>query len=168
MISKITTRDIAVLGLMTASLEAVKLALAFLPNIELVTFLIIVYTVFMGGKALLAVSAFVILECLIWGFGVWTVMYLYIWPLLAVQVLIFRKQQSVWFYSTLSGVFGLLFGALCSIPYYFIGGPKMGLTWWIAGIPFDIVHGISNFIICLVLFVPLRGALQKIEGAINK
>lgn len=166
--SKLTTRDIAVLSLMAASLEAVKLALAFIPNVELVTLLIILYTMFFGGKVLLAVFTFSGLECLIWGFGVWTVMYLYIWPLLAVLVLVFRKQTSVWFYSMLAGVFGLLFGALCSIPYFFIGGAKMALTWWIAGIPFDIIHGVSNFILTIVLFVPLSGALRKIEKVIYK
>lgn len=164
--SKLTAKDIAVLGMMTASLEAVKLAFSFLPNVELVTLLIIVYTVFAGRKVLLAVFAFVGIECLIWGFGVWTVMYLYIWPLLAAAVLVLRRQQSVWFYSTLSGVFGLLFGAMCAIPYFFIGGVKMALTWWIAGIPFDILHGISNFVVCLFLFVPLEGALRKIESVL--
>ena len=38
-------RDIAVIGMMTATLEAAKTALAVLPNIELVSFLLIVYTV---------------------------------------------------------------------------------------------------------------------------
>lgn len=166
--NKITTKDIAVLGLMAASLEAVKLALAFVPNVELVTLLIILYTMLFGGKVLLAVLAFAGLECLIWGFGVRNVMYLYIWPLLAVLVLVFQKQTSVWFYSILAGVFGLLFGAMCAIPYFFIGGVKMALTWWIAGIPFDIIHGVSNFILTIVLFAPLGGALRKIKRVLYK
>ena len=32
-------------------------------------------------------------------------------------------------------------------------------TWWIAGIPFDLVHGISNLILALILFQPLRRIL---------
>ena len=32
-------------------------------------------------------------------------------------------------------------------------------AWWIAGIPFDLVHGISNLIIGLVLFRPAKRIL---------
>lgn len=161
--SSLTVKDVAVLGLMVASIEAGKLALAVFPNVEIVTLLIILYTIFYGSKTLIAVFAFVGVECLIWGVQLWTIMYLYIWPLLCILVLIFRKNKSVWFNSILSGVFGLAFGALCSIPYFFIGGIRTALTWWIAGIPFDLVHGISNFILCLLLFVPLNKTLDRIK-----
>lgn len=163
---RLTVKDVAVLGVMTATVEAAKLALAFVPNVELVTFLFILYALFMGPKVLLSVYAFVGIECMVWGLGIWNIMYLYIWPLLVILVLFFRKQKSVWFFSTLSGVFGLLFGALCAIPYLFIGGVTTALTWWIAGIPYDILHGISNFILCAVLFVPMNKALQKIKNMV--
>ncbi len=162
----ITTKDIAVIGVMTATLEAVKVTLSFLPNVELVTLLIILYTLFLGWKAVIAVFAFVGVECLVWGIGVWTIMYLYIWPLLVLLTLLFRRQKSVWVFSILSGLFGLFFGALCSIPYFFIGGPYMALTWWISGIPYDILHCVSNFILCMVLFVPLREALNKVKNVL--
>lgn len=160
---KLTTKDIAWIGVMIATLEAGKMALSFLPNIEVVTLLIIMYTLFFGRKVFYAIFAFVFLEGCLYGFGVWWIMYLYIWPLLAIITHVFRKQESVWFWSILSGVFGLLFGAMCSIPYFFIGGVNMAVGWWIAGIPYDIVHCISNFVLCLVLFLPLRKVLQKIQ-----
>lgn len=162
----LTTKDIAVIGVMTATLEAVKVSLSFLPNVELVTLLIILYTLFLGWKAVIAVFAFVGVECLVWGLGIWTVMYLYIWPLLVLLTLLLRRQKSVWVFSILSGLFGLFFGAFCSIPYLFIGGPHMALTWWISGIPYDIIHCISNFILCMVLFTPLRAALKKIKNVL--
>ena len=110
--------------------------------------------------------AFVGIECLIWGLGLWVIMYLYIWPLLSIVVQIFRKQKSVWFWSILAGIYGLLFGALCSIPYFFIGGIRTAVTWWIAGIPYDILHGISNFIICFILYYPLTKVLKKVERVV--
>ena len=162
----LTVKDVAVLGMMVASIEAAKLALSFLPNVELVTLLIILYTLFYGKKTLIAVFAFVGVECMVWGIQLWTIMYLYIWPLLCIMVLIFRKNKSVWFFSILSSIYGLIFGALCSIPYFFIGGIHTALTWWIAGIPFDILHGISNFILCFILYPPLRKVLDKIQTII--
>lgn len=154
------------MGVMTATIEAAKLALFVVPNVELVTLLVILYSIHFGKKALSAIFAFVGIECLIWGLGLWVIMYLYIWPLLSIVVQIFRKQKSVWFWSILAGIYGLLFGALCSIPYFFIGGIRTAVTWWIAGIPYDILHGISNFIICFILYYPLTKVLKKVERVV--
>lgn len=159
----ITVKDIVTAGLMLATLEVAKNALAFLPNVELVTLLVILYTLFFDKKIFFVIPGFVLLEGCIYGFGLWWIMYLYAWPLLALITLIFRKQKSVWFWSFLSGFYGLGFGALCSIPYFFVSGPKSAIAWWIAGIPYDILHCISNFILCAVLFIPLRNVLTKVS-----
>lgn len=156
-------KDIAQIGMMIATIEVAKNALAFLPNVELVTLLFILYTLTFGRKVLFVVPAFILLEGTIYGFGLWWVMYLYTWPLLVFITWLFRRQESVLFWSVLSGVFGLMFGALCSIPYFIGGGGAAGVAWWIAGIPYDILHCIANFLICLILYVPLRGILHKMR-----
>ena len=156
-------KDIAQIGMMIATIEVAKNALAFLPNVELVTFLFILYTLTFGRKVLFVVPAFILLEGTIYGFGLWWVMYLYTWPLLVFITWLFRRQESVLFWSVLSGVFGLMFGALCSISYFIGGGVAAGVAWWIAGIPYDILHCIANFLICLILYVPLRGILHKMR-----
>lgn len=163
----ITIRDIVTSGLMLATLEVAKNVLAFLPNVELVTLLVILYTLFFGRKIFIVIPGFILLEGTIYGFGLWWIMYLYAWPLLAILTLLFKKQKSVWFWSILSGSFGLSFGALCAIPYIFLTGFQGAIAWWIAGIPYDILHCISNFLICTVLFVPLRNVLTKVTGKLQ-
>lgn len=69
--AKISVYDIVVIGMMVAALESAKLALSFLPNIELVTLLIILFTLTVGKKIYYAVFAFVVLEGLLYGFGIW-------------------------------------------------------------------------------------------------
>lgn len=162
---KWSPRDIVLIGMMTATIEAAKIALAFLPNIELVTFLLILFTVVFGRKTLAAVFAFVGVECLLWGMNLWVINYLYVWPALVAVALILRKRgcRSCVSYAVLAGAFGFGFGALCSIPYLFIGGPVMMVSWWISGIPFDLIHGVSNFILCLVLFGPMLRALRHFQ-----
>ena len=49
---------------------------------------------------------------------------------------------------------------MCAIPYLFVGGIRTAFAWWVAGIPFDIIHGISNFILMLILYKPLRKVLD--------
>ena len=69
-----------------------------------------------------------------------------------------------------SGIFGLCFGALCAVPYFFIGlssggianGWTTAVTWWIAGIPWDLIHCGGNFVIMLVLFKPISFVLKKV------
>ena len=67
-----------------------------------------------------------------------------------------------------SGLFGLSFGLLCAIPYIFTSGLYGAFAWWVAGIPWDLVHGISNFVIMLVLYEPMKrvmtNTVEKMES----
>lgn len=58
--------DITTIGIMTATLEAGKLSLSFLPNIEIVSLLIILYALYLGPKVFFAIYAFVFLEGLLY------------------------------------------------------------------------------------------------------
>lgn len=160
--AKLNIYSIVLIGVMIATLEAAKLAISFLMNVEIVSLLIILYTLFFRKKVFFAIYGFVLIEGLLYGFNLWWIMYLYVWTILSLLTLLFIKQQSVLFWSLLSAFFGLSFGALCSIPYFFIGGASMAFSWWIAGIPADIIHGVCNFILCLILFKPLRNVLCHI------
>ena len=162
-------KDITLIGMMVAVIEVCKVARAWAPNIELTTFLLIMFTLFFGRKILFVVPVFILIEGTMYGIHLWWIMYLYAWPLLVLLTWIFRRQQSVWFWSVLSAAFGLAFGFLCSFPYVAIGtvdggirnGLYAGFTWWVAGIPFDIIHGVANFIIMLVLYHPVRLILKQ-------
>ena len=163
--SVISVKDIALIGMMTATIEVAKDTLAFLPNVELVTLLIVLYTLFFGKRIFFAIPVFVFLQGLLYGFGIWWFMYLYVWPLLALLTFLFRSQTSLLFWSAFCGLYGLFFGALCSLPYIILSGPAAALAWWVAGIPFDIIHGISNAVLCLALYKPLQLALRKLRNA---
>ncbi len=157
------TKDIVIVGIMSALLLTVQVALSFLPNIELVSLLIIISTIVFGWKTLSIIYIFVFAEGLIFGFGSWWICYLYVWTVLMLITMIFRKNRSSFFWAVVAGAFGLGFGALCSIPYIFIGGFPMALAGFINGIPFDVTHCIANYIITLVLFKPLYNLLDWIN-----
>ena len=158
---KIGVRDLVLVAVMAAVIEAAKLALSFLPNVELVTLLITLYTRHFKGKILYAIPIFVAAECALWGFGTWTIMYAYIWLIPALFSYLFRKQDSLAVWCVIDGAFGLFFGALCSIVYLFAGGPAMAVAWWISGIPYDLIHCVSNIALVLVLFRPLDKVLGR-------
>ena len=167
----LSARDLALMGMMVAVIEACKFVMASLPNIELTSFWLILFTLMIGWKIVFVVPVFILLEGMIYGFGLWWVMYLYAWPILVLITWFLRKQDSVWIFSILSSAFGLCFGLLCAIPYFFIGfvdgGVLSGLiaafNWWIAGIPFDLIHGASNFIVMLLLYKPVKRVMLSAD-----
>ncbi len=166
---KLATKDITTIAMMIAIIEACKIVLAGIPNVELTTFWIILFTLYFRKRIVFVIPSFILIEGAMYGFGLWWIMYLYSWPLLSLITWAFHKMNSAVSWSILSGIFGLLYGALCSIPYFIIGtvsegiqsGLASGFAWWIAGIPFDLIHGVSNFVIMLVLYHPVSKVLAK-------
>lgn len=157
----IKIHDLIVMAIMTAIVLVGQVAMGFLPNIEIVTLLFILYTLVLGSKVFVIIYAFVLLEGLVYGFGIWWLNYLYVWTVQAMITLFFRKQTGTLFWCVVSGIYGLTFGTLCSIPYFFINGPAGGLAYIVSGIPFDITHCIGNVVICLALFKPLKYIIER-------
>ncbi len=162
-VRRITVKDIALIGMMSAILLAVQIGFSFLPNIELISLLIILYTLIFGWRALYIIYVFVAIEGLVYGFGLWWFSYLYIWTVLYLITKLFYKIRSPLYWAVISGSYGLSFGALYSLVVVITSGIHSGLASWVQGIPFDIVHCIGNFIIALLLFKPLYYALGKLN-----
>lgn len=156
------TGQVAVDGLLAALLFVLQISLIHLPNIELVSLMVMVYTFTLGKRVINILAAFTLLEGIFHGFGIWWVSYLYIWPILAgLTALLKRWGAPEWGYGILSCLFGFSFGFLCSLPYI-AGGLGAVFAWWISGIPFDVIHGISNLVIGLVLFKPVKRVFETV------
>lgn len=158
------SRTVVTVGLLSAILIAVQVALAPLPNIELVSPHILIFTLTYKKKAFYIIYVFALVEGLIYGFGIWWFHYLYVWAIWACVVLIMQKNKSAFVWAIACGAFGLLFGTLCAIPYFIVLGWAGGVAYWIEGIPFDVIHCISNFAVTLVLYKPL----MKLTATVNK
>ena len=159
------TKDIVIIGLFSSILFSIQVGLAFLPNVELVTLLIMIYTITLRKKAFYIITVFILLEGIFYGFGLWWINYLYIWYILFFITMVFRKERSSLLWAMIAGAYGLFFGALCSIPYFFIGGFQTAFAYWISGIPFDLAHGLANFLITLLLFKPLTRIIDELKSS---
>ena len=163
--------EITTLAMMGALIFAVKFALAGIPNIQLNAPLMILTTLFFGWKALCTVAIYVLLEGLVFGFHVYWVSYVFIWPLLVVMVMFLRRfelfqgEKAALPWAVAAAFWGLLFGPLMYIPYFCImGGWKGYFAMWIAGIPFDLTHAAGNFVFTLVLYWPLHKLLTTLTN----
>lgn len=158
------TKRMVTMSLLATILFATQIALSGIPNIEPVTLLVMVFTLAFGLKdTLVVIYLFALLEGVYYGFGIWWIMYLYVWTILAILVFLCRKNTSLLIWAILAGFYGLIFGALCAIPYGVMGGFYAGVAYWIAGIPFDIAHCIGNIIIIVLLFKPMEKMLTRIK-----
>lgn len=159
------TARIVTAGVLSAILLVGQVGMSFLPNIEPVSTLIILYTLTYKKRVFPVIYTFVLLEGVLFGFGIWWISYLYIWSILALVALAFQKLDSAILWAVVSGSFGLLFGALCAIPYLISGGLGAAFAYWAAGIPYDILHCIGNFVLTLVLYRPLLELLGRLQTA---
>ena len=148
--------EAALSGMLGAVIFALKMAMAQLPNIEPVSLAVMLLAVCAGWRGLYAVYIYVLLEIAVWGPGLWSVPYLYIWLVLFAAARALRNMESVLGWAALSGCFGLLFGALCAPVYWAVGGWQHALSWWLGGIPMDLLHGAGNFALALALFRPVK------------
>ena len=158
----LTVKEVALFGMLGALTFGGKFVMSSLPNIEPVSLFVMVFAVVFGLKALFPIGIYVALEILVYGIQLWNINYLYVWAILALIAYAMRRVQEPLIWAVISGVFGLLFGALCAPVYLFTGGLHFALSWWLSGIPFDLLHCAGNFVLAALLFVPLRKLLDKL------
>lgn len=161
-------RDTAVFAFLGTVMFASKVIMEALPNIHLLGTLIVAYTVVYRKKALLPIYVFVLLQGLYSGFSAWWIPYLYVWlPLWAGAMLLpanMPPRLAPFVYMTLSALHGLLFGVLFAPAQAILFGLSFEstLAWIGAGLPFDVIHAVSNFL-CGTLIAPLVSVLKRLE-----
>ena len=163
---KLVAKDITLIGLMVAIIEVCKVIIKDIPNIELTTFWVIMFTLYFGKRIIYVIPTFVIIEGFMFGFGMWWIMYLYLWPLLALVSWLMRKYDETWIWAMISGLFGLFFGFFGSFPYIATSGIVGAFSWWIQGIPWDITHAIGNFMLMLILYRPIKNIMNRVNNMI--
>ena len=164
---KLKIREIAVFGMLGAIMYVSKLIMEMLPNIHLLGAIIVAITVVYRIKALFPIYVFVFLNGLFSGFTMWWIPYLYIWTVLwgfamLIPKNIPKKIRPI-VYMAVSSLHGFLFGILYAPAQAIIFGLnfKGMIAWIISGFPFDLIHGVSNFI-CGVLICPIIVVLNRV------
>ena len=151
-----------------AVMYASKILMEFAPNIHLIGVFTIAYTVVYRKKALYPIYTYVILNGLFSGFAAWWIPYLYLWTVLWGAVMLLPQKMSKkiqpFVYMSVCAVHGFLFGTLYAPVQAIVYGLSLRgtISWIIAGLPWDFIHGISNFF-CGLLIVPVITILKIAE-----
>lgn len=167
-----TTHQISLIAILSAILIVAQVSLSFIPNVELVSFLFIIYGLYLPfSMNIIIVLLFTTLEMLVWGVGDWVFGYFWIWPIWVILIYVFKPilKENTYGWALLSGFWGLLFGALFAINHGFFYGFNYSMAYYLKGIPFDIIHTLGNFVVALLLFKPTTRLFESlvVKGRIN-
>lgn len=163
---KLTVREMTTFAMLGAIMYASKLLMELAPNVHLIGVFIVAFTVVYRKKALYPIYTFVLITGMFNGFATWWIPYLYIWTVLWAIVMILpknmpKKVQPI-VYMAVCGFHGLLYGTLYAPAQAILFGLSFEgmIAWIIAGFPWDLIHGVSNFF-CGILIVPIISALMR-------
>ena len=181
-------KKIALIGIMAATLECGKLAFAVLPNIEVISLLLALYGYVFGSLGALAALVFCSIEPLIWGFGPWVISYFLYWPTIPVLFHLLslpgkrtdsekteeKGAKICRLLLPVAAIFilTLWFGVLTSlVDVGLFSGSYDRFLWrfgiyYLRGIPFYITHLVSNTLIFLFAFEPLKKVFLKIKRSL--
>lgn len=158
--------EMVIFAMFGALMFCSKIIMEALPNIHLLGMFTIVLTLTFRWRALIPIYIYVFLNGVYAGFNVWWVPYLYIWTVLwAITMLLPKKMPKrlcMIVYPVVCSLHGFAFGILYAPAQALFFGLNFSetLVWISAGAIFDLIHGISNFAVGL-LIVPFTSLLQK-------
>lgn len=163
---------IALVGVMAATLECGKLALSFIPNVEVVTILSALYGYVFGFCGIAAALVFVSIEPLIYGFGTWVIAYYIHWPTVALVFMLLAKMKirNRWIITSNALFLTAWFGVLSSLVDVGLFSGTFERFWYrfgiyyVRGIGFYVTQLICNAILFPLLFSYLCGKLNRIKN----
>ena len=151
---------------------ASKVIMELAPNIHLLGVFTIAFTVVYRKKALYPIYTYVLLNGILSGFATWWIPYLYVWTVLWGVVMLLPKHMpkkvQAPVYMVVCALHGFLYGVLYAPVQALLFGLdfKGMIAWIVAGFPFDLIHGVSNFF-CGMLIVPIVSLLRRLENGIQ-
>lgn len=166
--NKSAARSVALIGVMAAIVECAKLALAAIPNVEVVTLFLALFGYVFGWRGVAAAYVFVCIEPLIYGFNTWFITYFLYWPAVAFVFMLFasvgvRRRIPITATAVLMTAF---FGVLSSLVdvglftgYFDKFWYRFGI-YYARGIPFYITQILCNAVLFPLVFVPFSRKLK--------
>jgi len=156
--------EICLISTLISFITILRYVLYFLPNIELVTFFLLIFVLlFKNTFSFVLINSFCLVQIIL--FGQSDLFYFVIYNFYAIIIIVLRKNIFSYQYllAILFFLFGILFGALYSFNYLIINNFnfKIMLAYYIKGIPFDLIHGIGNLLLFLFLYYPTQKIIKQ-------
>ena len=145
-----------------------KLIMEVLPNVHLLGMLTMVCAATYRWRGLIPIYVYVLLSGIYSGFSLWWIPYLYIWTVLWGMTMLtpqkLPRRAKCIIYPAICALHGFAFGTLYAPAQAIMFGLSFDgmIAWIIAGLPYDMIHGVSNIFTGL-LVLPLSELLRKLS-----
>jgi hypothetical protein len=162
---KMSVKRLTLIALSVCVLVVQEFLLSSIPNVQITTLLIVVYSRNYSFKEMLILlTCYVLLDNLVIGpFRIENCIAMIIAWVLLMLVLktIFKKVKSELHLAIIGGVFGFIYCWIFVLNNLFILDSKAIVEYMIADIPFELIFVAINFITIYLLFKPLNIFFQK-------
>lgn len=166
---KLKTREIAIFAMLGAIMFVSKVVMEGIPNVHLLGTFVVAFTLTYRVKALFPIYGYVFVNGLWEGFSPFgwlpeVYLWLILWGATMLLPQNMPKRIAPVVYMTVSALHGLLFGVFYAPVYAMFAGMGWNRVWlWIvAGLPYDILHAIGNFVLG-ILILPIATLLRKLD-----
>ncbi|MFX3659751.1 MAG: ECF transporter S component [Ectobacillus sp.] len=169
-------KSISLLAMLAALSVAGRVAFAAIPNVQPMTDIVIITALVMGTRfGVLNAVLTILVSNIVLGMGLWTFPQIFALTMVAlITGLCIRplfKRIPLWLMSLYAGFTGLLYGFFISVVQAPVFGFDYLLEYYVAGLPFDLMHAAGNVAFYYVLAPILVPLLEKLlskylEGAV--
>ena len=166
---KLKTREIAIFAMLGAIMFVSKVVMEGIPNVHLLGTFVVAFTLTYRVKALFPIYGYVFANGLWEGFSPFgwlpeVYLWLILWGATMLLPQNIPKRIAPVVYMTVSALHGLLFGVFYAPVYAIFAGMGWNRVWlWIvAGLPYDILHAIGNFVLGM-LIIPIVTLLKRLD-----
>lgn len=166
---KLKTREIAIFAMLGAIMFVSKVVMEGIPNVHLLGTFVVAFTLTYRVKALFPIYGYVFVNGLWEGFSPFgwlpeVYLWLILWGATMLLPQNMPKRIAPVVYMTVSALHGLLFGVFYAPVYAIFSGMGWNRVWlWIvAGLPYDILHAIGNFVLGM-LIIPIVTLLKRLD-----
>ncbi|MBO0411488.1 ECF transporter S component [Enterococcus hulanensis] len=159
-------KELSLLSMMVALCVVSRTFFQFIVNVQPVTAILLIITIYWGTYQGLIVGLLSILITNFYmGMGVWTIAQITTYFLIILLTGLLKKvpkfKQSIMIQAIYAGITGLLFGLLISAVQAPFLGISAFLPYYLAGVSVDVMHAFGNVVFYLLLTPILRKLLTQ-------
>ena len=158
-------KDITLCAICTSILVVQEQILAFLPNIQLTLFLMVVFSKKLGLiRTIIIITCYTLIDGLVGGpFNIIYITFMLIgWLIIPILLCtIFKKVQSPLYLALLGVMFAFTYSWINIIPNLILTSATI-ISYLIADYPFELLLAASSFLSILWLYTPIERVFKKI------
>ncbi|MEO0454886.1 MAG: ECF transporter S component [Verrucomicrobiota bacterium] len=162
--SKLSYQKLALIASLAAVIAVSRIPLALIPNVQLVTALIICSGIAYGRMIGLAIGMLVpLISNLFLGHGPWTIWQMFAWGLcgfISGVPMINRMKQNRWSLAFYGAGWGFLYGWITNLWFWLTAVSPLTIETWVSyclvsSSIVDFIHAVNNFIFLALLGLPV-------------